>query len=198
MLTWQSPSAMISHRSSLLSTWSPRLGNTIAFFFMDFYLAVYAYAVNIFCLHLSSCNTIASYGIPTSLSYWLHWKYLVSFHQRFTLHIFLTLFWKAWVPDLDLLELCRMRFDLVYCYKVFTHPRLFNPGKLFRPACSRSQLPYSLEPINATNLFLLSFEACNALLAALHSSSFLLAFMCCPKQVDLPNFLKGLASCQCI
>jgi hypothetical protein len=81
--------------------------------------------------------------------------------------------------DLELLELRRLRFDLIYYYKVINHLTPFNPSDVFivysPEARSRSNLPYLQKPIKATNrllsvLFFRSVDAWNALPPALRSS----------------------------
>ena len=102
--------------------------------------------------------------------------------------------------DLDLLELRRLRFDLIYYYKVLNHLTPFNPDEVFTtylPAArSRSETPYLQKPIKATNRLLSTsfhrnIDAWNALPAALRSSPSLPAFKRGLKQFDLCNHLKG-------
>jgi hypothetical protein len=54
--------------------------------------------------------------------------------------------------DLELLELRRLRFDLIYYYKVFKHLTPFNPSDEFivylPDARCRSDLPYLQKPIS--------------------------------------------------
>lgn len=104
--------------------------------------------------------------------------------------------------DLELLELRRIRFDLVYYYKVLNRLTPFNPSEVFNiyspPSSSRSELPYLLKPVHVTNqllssLFHRNIDAWNALPAALRSLSSLPAFKRRLKQVDLTSFLKGSA-----
>jgi hypothetical protein len=103
--------------------------------------------------------------------------------------------------NLDLLELRRVRFDLIYYHKVSNHFIPFNPSEIFTtyspPACSRSPLPYLLRPIHATSrllssLFYRSIGAWNASFpAAVRSSSSLSIFKHSLHQLDLMKFLKG-------
>ena len=104
--------------------------------------------------------------------------------------------------NLDLLELRRVRFDLVYYYKVLNHLTPFTPSEVFNiyspPACSRSELPYLLKPTHATNrlmssLFYRSIDAWNALPVALRSSSSLSTFKHNLMHIDLTKFLRGSA-----
>jgi hypothetical protein len=100
--------------------------------------------------------------------------YILSYSESLALH------------GLDLLEWRRFRFDLVYYYyyKVFNHLTPFDPSEVFNIysplASSRSETPYLLKPIHATNrlllsLFFQSVVAWNALPAALGSLTFLLS-----------------------
>jgi hypothetical protein len=103
------------------------------------------------------------------------------------------------ILDLDLLELRRLRFDLIYYFKVFNHLTPFNPTEVFTiytpEARSRSELPYLQKPIHASKrqlstFFLRNVDAWNALPASLRSSSSLPAFKRFLKQLDLSTFLK--------
>jgi hypothetical protein len=76
------------------------------------------------------------------------------------------------ILDLDLLELRRLRFDLVYYYKVLNNLTHFNPSEVFiiySPSeRSRSALPYLQKPVKASksflsSLFYRSVDAWNAL-----------------------------------
>lgn len=102
--------------------------------------------------------------------------------------------------DLELLELRRLRFDLVYCYKIFNDLTPFDPNKVFliyTPiASSRSNLPYLQKPAKAGNKFLSLLyyrcaEAWNTLPASLRLSSSLPTFKRGLKNIDLSRFLKG-------
>ena len=59
---------------------------------------------------------------------------------------------------LALFELRRLRFDLIYYYKVFNHLTPFNPNDVFivnsPEACSRSNLSYLQKLIKASNRLL--------------------------------------------
>jgi hypothetical protein len=63
--------------------------------------------------------------------------------------------------NLELLELRRLRFDLIYYYKILHYLTPFNPDIAFHiyrsPEASRSSFPYFQEPNNATTTLLLSF-----------------------------------------
>jgi hypothetical protein len=105
--------------------------------------------------------------------------------------------------DLELLELCRLRFDLIYYYKVMNHLTPFNPSDVlivYSPdARSRSNHPYLQKPAKATNrlLSIFSSEALTPgtlLPPALRSSPTLPAFKRGLKHFDLSAFLKGSAS----
>jgi hypothetical protein len=109
--------------------------------------------------------------------------------------------------DLDLLELRRLRFDLIYYYKVLNNLTPFDPNAVFSvytpSPWSRSAMPYLLKPTKATNrvlstFFFRSIDAWNALPAALQSSSSLPVFKRLLKQFDLSTFLKGSAHHLCI
>jgi hypothetical protein len=109
--------------------------------------------------------------------------------------------------DLDLLELRRLRFDLIYYYKVLNNLTPLDPYAVFSvytpSPWSRSAMPYLLKPTKATNrvlstFFFRSIDAWNALPAALRSSSSLPVFKRHLKQFDLSTFLKGSARHLCI
>jgi hypothetical protein len=109
--------------------------------------------------------------------------------------------------DLDLLELRRLRFDLIYYYKVLNNLTPFDPSEVFSvytpSSWSRSEMPYMQKPIKAMNRVLSTFcfrstYAWNALPAALRSSSSLTVFKQHLKQFDLSTFLKGSARHFCI
>ena len=103
---------------------------------------------------------------------------------------------------LALFELRRLRFDLIYYYKVFNHLTPFNPNDVFivysPDARSRSNLPYLQKPIKAIyqmafiSSFFRSIDAWNALPLALRCSS-LSVFKRSLKQFDLSAYLKGSA-----
>jgi hypothetical protein len=103
------------------------------------------------------------------------------------------------IMDLELLELRRLQFDLVYCYKIFNNLTPFDPKKVFliyTPiASSRSNLPYLRKPAKACNkvlsmLYYRCVEPWNALPASLRLSSSLPAFKRGLKNIDLSRFLK--------
>jgi hypothetical protein len=104
--------------------------------------------------------------------------------------------------DLDLLELRRLRFNLIYYYIVLNNLTPFGPSEIFSvytpTSWSRSEMPNLQKPIKATNRVLSTFffrstDAWNALPAALRSSHSLLVFKRHLKQFDLSTFLKGSA-----
>jgi hypothetical protein len=104
--------------------------------------------------------------------------------------------------DLDFLELRRLRFDLIYYYKVLNNLTPFDPSEVFSVytpfSWSRSEMPYLQKPIQATNRLLFTFffrsiDAWNALPAALRFSSSLPVFKEHLKQFDLFTYLKGPA-----
>jgi hypothetical protein len=108
--------------------------------------------------------------------------------------------------DLELLELRRLRFDLIYYYEVLNNLTPFDPSEIFSvytpSSWSRSEMPYLQKPIKATNrllstFFFRSIDAWNALPAALRSSSSLPAFKRHLKQFDLSTYLKGSARHLC-
>jgi hypothetical protein len=107
------------------------------------------------------------------------------------------------ILDLELLELRRLRFDLIYYFKILNHLTPFNPSEVFTiytPAArSRTIMPYLQKPIHASNrqlstFFLRNVNAWNALPASLRSCSSLPTFKLRLKQLDLSAFLKGSAS----
>jgi hypothetical protein len=109
--------------------------------------------------------------------------------------------------DLDLLELRRLRFDLICYYKVLNNLTPFDPSEVisvYTPSSwSRSEMPYLQKPIEATNrllstFFLRSIDAWNVLPAALWSSSSLPVFKRHLKQFDLSIYLKDSARHLCI
>jgi hypothetical protein len=104
--------------------------------------------------------------------------------------------------DLDLLELRRLRFDLIYYFKVLHNLTPFEPSNVFiiyyPSERSRSELPYLQKPVKATNkllstLFYRNVDAWNALPASLRLSSSLPKFKRGLMKADLSLFLKGSA-----
>jgi hypothetical protein len=100
--------------------------------------------------------------------------------------------------DLELLELRRLRFDLIYYCKLIKRLTPLNPSHVlfvYSPeARSKSKLPYLHKPAKATNrllsvLFFRNVDAWNAMPPALRSSS-LPAFKRGFKQIYLPAYLK--------
>jgi hypothetical protein len=108
--------------------------------------------------------------------------------------------------DLNLLELRRLRFDLIYYYKVLNNLTPFDPSEVFSvytpSSWSRSDMSHSQKPIKGTNrllstFFFRSIDAWNALPAALRSSASLPVFKRHLKQFDLSAYLKGSARHLC-
>ena len=102
--------------------------------------------------------------------------------------------------DLELLELRRLRFDLIYYFKVFNNLTPFDPSNVFliyTPiASSRSKSPYLQKPPKASNkmlhtLFYRQVDAWNLLPDVLKFTSSLPVFKRGLKNVDLSQFLKG-------
>jgi hypothetical protein len=102
--------------------------------------------------------------------------------------------------DLEPLEPRRLRADLIFYFKIFNNLTPFNPHEVFliyTPiASSRSNSPYLLKPICASNKVLSTFfyrsvDAWNALPPSLRSSSSLPAFKRGLRNVDLNRYLKG-------
>jgi hypothetical protein len=102
--------------------------------------------------------------------------------------------------NLDTLELRRLRFDLVFYYKVFNHLTPFDPSTVFNtyhpPTCLRSNLPVIQKPVHASNkllatLFYRCIDAWNYLPVDLRYSRSLCAFKRGLTKVDLSSFLRG-------
>jgi hypothetical protein len=102
--------------------------------------------------------------------------------------------------DLEPLELRRLRADLVFYFEIFNNLTPFNQHEIFliyTPiASSRSNSPYLLKPICASNKVLSTFfyrsvDEWNVLPPSLRSSSSLPAFKRGLKNVDLNRYLKG-------
>ena len=102
--------------------------------------------------------------------------------------------------DLEPLELRRLRFDLIYYFKVFNHLTPFDPEDTFLiytpPVSSRSNSPCLHKPAKASNkllhtLFYRHVDAWNSLPSALKSVSSLPKFKHGLKSVDLSKFLMG-------
>jgi ribonuclease P/MRP protein subunit RPP40 len=104
--------------------------------------------------------------------------------------------------DLEPLELRRLRFDLIYYFKVYNHLTPFDPDAVFLiytplPS-SRANSPYLQKPTKASNkllhsLFYRNTDAWNALPVALRLTSSLPEFKRGLKIFDLSHFLKGSA-----
>jgi hypothetical protein len=104
------------------------------------------------------------------------------------------------VLDLESLELCRLRFDPVYFFKVFNYLTPFNPSDAFLiytpTESSRSNSPYLQRPTKASSkllqtLFYRQIEAWNSLPPALQSDSSLPSFKRGLKNINPSKFLKG-------
>ena len=107
--------------------------------------------------------------------------------------------------DLEPLETRRLRFDLIYYFKVFNHLTPFEPDEVFityTPIRStRSDSSHLVKPIKASNtllhtLFYRHVEAWNSLPTVLKSTSSLPSFKRGLKNADLSKFLKGSATIQ--
>jgi hypothetical protein len=104
------------------------------------------------------------------------------------------------ILNLELLELRRLRFDLIYYYKVLHNLTPINPDDVFitytpDERC-RLNLPYLQKPVKASNrylstLFFRNVDAWNTLPIALQQSPSLPAFKRGIKNVDLSQFLKS-------
>ena len=105
--------------------------------------------------------------------------------------------------NLDTLELRRLRFDLIFYYKVFNHLTPFDPQTTFHvyqpPTSLRCNTPFIQKPAHASNktlntLFYRCIDAWNYLSIDLRNSNSLSVFKCGLKGVDLSRFLKGSLS----
>jgi hypothetical protein len=97
-------------------------------------------------------------------------------------------------------ELRRLRFDLIFYFKVLNHLTPFDPKDIFTiytPAASkRSNSPYLQKPTKASTkllhtLFYRNVDAWNALPVALRSVSSLSMFKSGLRNVDPSRYLKG-------
>jgi hypothetical protein len=104
------------------------------------------------------------------------------------------------ILNLELLELRRLRFDLIYYYKVLHNLTPINPDDVFNTYTPdercRPNLPYLQKPAKASNrylstLFFRNVDAWNTLPIALQQSPSLPAFKRGIKNVDLSQFLKS-------
>jgi ribonuclease P/MRP protein subunit RPP40 len=104
------------------------------------------------------------------------------------------------ILNLELLELRRLRFDLIYYYKVLHNLTPINPDDVFNTYTPdercRLNLPYLQKPAKASNrylstLFFRNVDAWNTLPIALQQSPSLPAFKRGIKNVDLSQFLKS-------
>jgi hypothetical protein len=104
------------------------------------------------------------------------------------------------ILNLETLELRRLRFDLIFYFKVFNNLTPFTPDLVFTtytpPPCLRSNSPIIQKPIHASSKFLSitfyrSIDAWNYLSVELRQAKSLNAFKSGIKSVDLASFLKG-------
>jgi hypothetical protein len=102
--------------------------------------------------------------------------------------------------NLDTLELRRLRFDLIFYYKVYNNLTPFDPKVVFTvyspPSNLRNNTPYVIKPAKLSRkvlstVFYRSIDAWNALPLDLRSASSLAAFKRGLKSVDMSRFLKG-------
>jgi hypothetical protein len=102
--------------------------------------------------------------------------------------------------SLDTLELRRLRFDLIFYYKVFNHLTSFDPQTVFGiyhpPACLRYNTSFIQKPAHMSNknlatLFYTGIDTWNYLPADLRHLQSLLSFKRGLRNVELPRFLKG-------
>jgi hypothetical protein len=102
--------------------------------------------------------------------------------------------------NLDTLELGRLRFDLIFYYKVFNHLTSFDPQTVFGiyqpPACLRSNTSFIQKPAHMCNKTLATLvyrgiDAWNYLSADLRHSQSLLSFKRGFRNVELTRFLKS-------
>jgi hypothetical protein len=109
------------------------------------------------------------------------------------------------ILNLDTLELRRLRFDIIFYYKVLNHLTPFNPHSVFTiytpPSCLRTNLPFLRRPGNSSSKILSttfygSIPAWNSLPINLRLSASLLSFKRNLKAADLAMFLKGAANTQ--
>jgi hypothetical protein len=107
------------------------------------------------------------------------------------------------VLNLETLELRRLRFDLIFYYKVFNHLTPFEPDSVFTiyspPNCLRSNEPFILKPITGPNRFLSTtfcraVDAWNYLPLELRLSKSLPVFKRGLKVIDFSKFLKSSAN----
>jgi hypothetical protein len=103
------------------------------------------------------------------------------------------------VLNLETLELRRLRFDLIFYYKVFNHLTPFDPDLVFTicspPNFLRTNEPFILKPIIVPNKFLSTTfyraDAWNYFPIELRLSKSLPVFKRGLKVVDFSKFLKG-------
>jgi hypothetical protein len=101
--------------------------------------------------------------------------------------------------NLEPLELRRLRFDLLYYYKVLHNLTPFAPNEVYNvytpPESSRSNFPYLLKPAKASYALLSSFfcrnvDAWNSLPSSLQHASSIADFKKGVKNIDLTKFLR--------
>ena len=104
------------------------------------------------------------------------------------------------ILNLNTLELRRLRFDLIFYYKVLNNLTPFDPNSVFTvytpPTSLRANLPFLQRPFNCSSrvlstVFYRSIPAWNALSIYLRLSTSILSFKSNLKNVDLTMFLKG-------
>jgi hypothetical protein len=111
----------------------------------------------------------------------------------------LTYFERLASLGLEPLELRRLRFDLIYYFKIFNHLTPLDPDEVFiayQPISSSRSSPYLQRPTKASNrtlsvLFYRCISAWNNLPGNLRHVSSLPAFKRGLRDVDLSLFLKG-------
>jgi hypothetical protein len=111
----------------------------------------------------------------------------------------LTYFERLASLGLEPLELRRLRFDLIYYFKIFNHLTPLDPDEVFiayQPISSSRSSPYLQRPTKASNrilsiLFYRCISAWNNLPGNLRHVSSLPGFKRGLRDVDLSLFLKG-------
>ena len=112
----------------------------------------------------------------------------------------LTYFERLALLDLEPLEARRLRFDLIYYFKILHNLTPFNPDDVFiihTPiASSRSTIPHLQKPTNASNKLLHDFfyrhvDIWNALPAEIRTLTSLPTFKCKLLKCDFLPYLKG-------
>jgi hypothetical protein len=142
-------------------------------------------------IYAPSSNTTLLFGVPVFcilLSYLKAFKEV--FFKRLPSLSYLTHAERLAVLNLETLELRRLRFDLIFYYKVFNHLTPFDPDLVFtiysQPNCLRSNEPFILKPVTVPNkvlstTFYRAVDAWNYLSIGLRQSN------------SLPSFKSGLS-----